>query len=334
MSKAKESTPTPEGSHCQEVAPESSQVWAAARRMETIDRAAQKGSVTRGEMQDILAASTTYRDHVGEYAARDDFRALAELFQKPVSLDCTNDRVECRPRQAFADLGYGKREPGQVAIAEGIVQKHLKRQGGVFYLSTGTTVFEVAVALFDAVEKGAWSDVTVVTDNLAVVDLFCRRTAPKDTLLRNIAFTIIGGTADVKKGDVALGDTDTFAQLRQYAYSTAIVSATKVDAETGTIWSTRQPGTKQRFFKGIAGQGTWVGKLVIPVTHEKFEGDRGGLLIYDPENDKSGTERKHIIVTDSLGDMVKQRLDKWYSVEVAGDSVKASTHSSPSTPAA
>lgn len=281
-----------------------------ARRFHIVAHAVKNRSAAVAE---LLADNNFRRRFKGsEQSVKDDFQYLATtLLPNPVVLKATPDVVECRPRQAFADLHYGAGEKGKRAIARLIVDEYLNNPKEVAYLSTGTTVYEAAVALLGAVEKGDKSNIDrIVTDNLAVVDLFCSR-ARESERIRKIKFTIIGGTADFDQGDVAL-EEDTFTQLEGWEFSTAVVSATKINEDTGTICSSRQPGTKIRFFRTAV-----VGQFIIPVTSEKISPKAGGKLVYDPNPRKSETTRKHVVVTDRLDAKVKEKLEQWYAVRVA-----------------
>jgi DeoR/GlpR family transcriptional regulator of sugar metabolism len=218
-----------------------------------------------------------------------------------------------QPVDLFVDQGYGAATDAKKAIADLIVEEFLGRKNEVVYLSTGTTVYEVSRSLVDAIDQGKKDIRIILTDNLAIVDLFCRR-ARSSARLQKVELVILGGTAKFGDGDIALETT--FAQLTQWEYSTAIVSATKVNPWTGMICSFRQPETKKKFFTGVV-----VGQLIIPVESSKIEntdeGGGGGYIVHNPSTAALRNNKKFSVVTERLDSEIVGQLANWYDVRVA-----------------
>lgn len=295
---------------------EGRQVLADARRFTILERALKSGKATVDELLGEENFKNRFKASCSRRSLEGDFQELSKLFGKSVELTASGEEVRILSANAFAHLGYGLKEPRKCAIARLIVDKFLTKKNKVAYLSTGTSVFEVATVLLEKVEEGNCELTDIVTDNLAIVDLFCNR-ARHSPHVRNITLTILGGEADFGQGDVSLGDT---SQLQEWEFSTAVVSATKINPTTGKISSSRQPRTKRKFFEtGVVGQ------LIIPVTSDKISSKAGGKVIFDPRSGNEQEDKKKvIIVTESMDEDVKARLQPWYDVHVA-DAEKAKT---------
>jgi hypothetical protein len=288
---------------------------AAARRFDLL---VELKSRTRLTLQDVAKIQRLQRRFPEFKTTYDeDFKAIISMFSTATVIPANDGVLEFRGIEAFG--AYGPKHPAKHAIAKLIIDQFLNNNNDeVIYLSTGTTVYHVANALVAAIESKTITSVRrILTDNLAIVDLFCQR-ATRNHRLKDVVLTIIGGDADFEKGDVALGKT--FAQLSQWEFSTAIVSATKINPLTGTICSFRQPETKVRFFKDVA-----VGQLIIPVLSNKISRKAGGRIIFrpqsinDPRSDQVGKPPTPIIVTEKLEEPIIKMLRRWYDVSTPDD---------------
>jgi DeoR/GlpR family transcriptional regulator of sugar metabolism len=243
----------------------------------------------------------------------DDLPQLLSLLGGRTLVQKDRNTFSVQPVDLFVDQGYGAGTDAKKAIADLIVEDFFGRKNEVVYLSTGTTVYEVSRSLVDAIENGKKDIRIILTDNLAIVDLFCRR-ARSSARLQKVELVILGGTAKFGDGDIALETT--FAQLTQWEYSTAIVSATKVNPWTGMICSFRQPETKKKFFTDVV-----VGQLIIPVESSKIEskdeGGGGGYIVHDPSTAALRNNKKFSVVTERLDAEIAEQLGKWYDVRVA-----------------
>jgi hypothetical protein len=223
-----------------------------------------------------------------------------------------------RSRSSFAELGYGEDAEDKQRIAKYIVENYIQNPHEVVYLSTGTTVFEVGVALITAVAEGKKDNIRVIlTDNEAIREFFVRR-ASTNTNLRAVNFPILQGTIDYSHADFKL---ENFDQLAQWEFSTAVVSATRVNPWSGRISSYRQPKTKQSFFSGVT-----VDKVLIPVLPEKITRSGGGLVVYDPDEHEHADDREYCIITTALPEHVIKSLEaKRYKVRRCSPISEAST---------
>ncbi len=254
---------------------------------------------------------------------RKDFEEIAEMLAGPVSVEhkkrsgellawrhdrlfgglrrgrnlepASKDEVEAQRRDAEAKLYIGKY----------VVSRLLADPDEIVYLSTGTTLFQVAKALVDS----DMSNIRVVlTDNLAILNLFFQKSLAKEWP-PNFALQLLRGVADFIRGDIAPMD---FKQLAQWDYSTAVVSATAINSSNGRIYSFRQPDTKRAIFDRMS-----VRRFVIPVKPEKFEA-RGGEVVHDPEQ-RTQAGREYHIVTTCIPREHKEALSRYYKVHEVGN---------------
>jgi DeoR/GlpR family transcriptional regulator of sugar metabolism len=206
-------------------------------------------------------------------------------------------RVVAPRHSAFEHLGYAVAfDPGSPTeeknrIAKYIVDRLLVAQD-IIYLATGTTVFQIGVELLKS-EAGKVN--TVLTHNLAIVDLwhgqgrlFPRRQNPIDLI-------ILAGKADFDQGDI-VSDED-LSLLNEWQCTKTIMSCTALDAATGQFFSFRQPNLKKTVLRNMRG-----GKLIIPVTTDKIGSEAGGQRIPLPDVEK-------IVVTTALRDEDRAALE-------------------------
>jgi len=202
----------------------------------------------------------------------------------------------------YEHLGYegngavGSATDEKNRIARFIVDKLLVEQD-VLYLSTGTTVFHVALELLKFPVKKA---MTVLSHNLAVVDLFRHqgRWFPLPGNRRPIDLVILGGKADFGAGDIEPDEEDV-SQLERWKCTKAIMSATAINPLTGEVFSYRLPKLKRTVLRNAR-----VSTLIIPVTHDKVSAHTGGQKIPLP-----GEGMRKIIVTTGLPDDDRRALE-------------------------
>jgi DeoR/GlpR family transcriptional regulator of sugar metabolism len=206
-------------------------------------------------------------------------------------------RVIAPRHSAFEHLGYAVAfEPGSPTeeknrIAKYIVDQLLVAQD-IVYLATGTTVFQIGVELL---RSEASKVNTVLTHNLAIVDLwrgqgrlFPRRQNPIDLI-------ILAGKADFEQGDI-VSDED-LSVLSEWQCTKTFMSCTALNAATGQVFSFRQPNLKKTVLRNMRG-----GKLIIPVTTDKIGSEAGGQRIPLPDVEK-------IVVTTALPNKQRAALE-------------------------
>lgn len=155
----------------------------------------------------------------------------------------------------------------------------------VVYLGAGTTVFQVAVELLKCSERRAEK---VVTDNLAVVELFRNR----ERLIRGSSdppeLVVLGGVAKFDKAHISLDDN--LLQLQGIRVTKTIMSCTSFVPRTGVITS-----NTLALQKGMVLQGMTDGALIIPA--EGGKKDQGGNKLTLPD---AGVTR-HIVTSGLFG---------------------------------
>lgn len=202
------------------------------------------------------------------------------------------------PRQlAYEDLGYeidSESTREKKAIAQYIVDRLLVETDMV-YLSTGTSVYQVAVAILDCPTNKAS---TILTQNLAIVDLWRHQGGLLPRRQKPIRFRILGGWANFDEAHI---DPDTSAlRLGGWKCTKTIMSCTALDPTTGEIRSDRQPELKREVLRSAH-----VGELIIPVTRAKIDEKAGGELIPLP-----GAKTRNILVTSKLTDDERDSLKR------------------------
>ncbi|UCE60243.1 MAG: hypothetical protein JSU63_00550 [Phycisphaerales bacterium] len=267
--------------------------------------------------------------HTSRTTLEEDFRQIEKMLGKGATVIRENAtlRTSKVAGSAFAKLGYRsvRQEPrgtdadeadidDKRRIGEYIVTNLLRKdRDEVIYLSTGTTVYQVALALVQCAATDTPSVSVMLTDNLPIAELLCQW-AHLNHSLSHMAFHILGGKADFKRGDI-VQETD-LSQLDPWILSAAVISATGMNPETGQIYSFRQPGMKERVLRDMK-----MAQVIVPVVPRKF-GITGGRLIYDPEKkgEKEQVGRVYHVVTTSLEKEKKDALKKHnYKVHTVDD---------------
>lgn len=307
------------------------------RRYWILQRILGLGEVTiEGLRQDPSFRSfrRTFR-HVAESTLQDDFREIEKILAHAVSVR-RNGSTLCAVKNhasAFWKKGYFTddvpTDPVKVQdleakrrIAEFVVSKLLVSKRDVLYLSTGTTVFQVAVAL---VHSGMGGIGVVLTDNLGIVEFFAHRVDADPGRLSNVDVQIMGGKVDFASADIVSDAHE--VQLSPWRCSTAVIGATGINPTNGQVHSFHQPLVK----KWILDE-AMVGQVIFPVAPYKI-GVAGGRLIYDPNKTDAGDkrplqdERKFHIVTTNIDDLFKKKLESHgYVVHLADEAKNEGTH--------
>jgi hypothetical protein len=297
---------------------------AASRKFYILKRLAKSehATITIDELQKDRNFTRRFK-HVAKSTLEADFAEINKLIGGRSVLRTRSDlRLVARTDLLAADLGELAASGGQVSADSlnknrigRFTARRLAATGGrseVLYLSTGSTVREVAESLFNEhVDKISF----VLTDNFAIACLWWQH-ARRDGLARLPQLYILGGTLDFLRADVMQPRGK--GQLDHWKCSTAVVSATGVNPRTGEIYSFRQEETKREFFKDASVQ-----RVIIPVTSDKFE-VLGGKMIFDPNDknvkpDTGDYERKYEIVTTKIEPSICEQLKKYYEVHVVPD---------------
>jgi len=267
--------------------------------------------------------------HTSRTTLEEDFRQIERMLGKGTTVIRENATLRSIKvaDSGFARLGYRsvgcdgletKTEEAGIdderRIGEYIVRRLLRGdRAEVVYLSTGTAVYQVALALVQSDATDTPSVSVILTDNLPIVELLCQW-AHRNHKLSDMAFHILGGKADFNTGDI-VQETD-LGQLDQWKCSAAVIAVTGVNPVTGQMYSFRQPGMKEKVLRDMK-----MAQVIIPVVPRQF-GITGGRLIYDPERRDTGQEgRVYHVVTTSIDERVKQDLAKHdYKVHTVDDS--------------
>ena len=219
-------------------------------------------------------------------------------------------RVAAPSHFAFEQAGYvcdckpGSSTDAKNRIAKYIVDSFLAEHD-ILYAGTGTTVFAVGLGLLQAKAKKVE---TVLTHNLAIVDLwrqqgrlFPRRSNP-------IGLVILGGRADYDGGDIVSEEED-HSVLGEWQLTKTLMSCTALDIDSGEIFSHRQPKLKKAVLRHAR-----LGKLIIPITRDKIISrasrntgrEAGGPLIPLPPK----ADVVQVIVTTELSNEERTGLER------------------------
>ncbi len=198
----------------------------------------------------------------------------------------------------FAYEGHGytvqldpNEKPSEKTRIARYIVEHILGCNEVLYLSTGTTVFQVAVELFNTGAK----DVNVIlTHNLPVIDYWQRKLSLGEQAPELVDFVILGGSVKFHRGEID-ARADVSEQLKGWNCTKTIMSCTAIKPETGEVDTVYLPDMKASVLQ--SGRG---GTLVMPVTSKKLEEEEeeaGGKPILTPKTDNL---KRKIIVTSRI----------------------------------
>jgi hypothetical protein len=277
-----------------------------------------EGRITIGALQADRRFRRAFK-HRGNTTLEEDLRELAKLLGAGRSVRVVREGVStlCWLRageSSFARKGYCAVDVASEKlrleteekrrIGEFIAGRLLDAAMEVLYLSTGTTVYQVALALLN----GKRDNVSVVvTDNMAVVELFCQR-ALSDERLKQLQLHVLGGRVLFDHADIAReSEVEHFGRWK---CSKAVISVTGINADTGQLYSIREPERKEMLLRD-----TDIRQVIIPVLPNKMQ-QGGGRLIHDPREEAQGGHdwkqegRVYKIVTTRLDAGVRTRLER------------------------
>jgi DeoR/GlpR family transcriptional regulator of sugar metabolism len=166
----------------------------------------------------------------------------------------------------------------------------------VIYLSTGTTVFQVALALVRSEMRGVSY---IETDNAAVFELLCHESVDA-AWTRHVGIRVLGGGVDLDHGDI-LGHVLHESPVDQFGKprcSIAIIGVKAINRDTGELYSFRQSAAKAWVLNDLKQC-----EAIVPVTPDKIGSARGDP-IYQPNLQGYGQRGKaperrpiHIVTT-------------------------------------
>jgi hypothetical protein len=303
------------------------------RIIKTLISNQERRQITIGELERDRKFTRAFR-HRGGTTLEEDFRRIEDLLGKGQPFRVIRDgastlRWVAAGESAFADLGYcsvGSAPPklaGETAdkqrIGELVVRELLNADVEVLYLSTGTTVYQVALALLNSERENVSM---ILTDNAAVVELCCQRSTTDKRLRDNkLLVHLIGGRLFFNPPDIE-SESD-LKEFKRWKCSKAVISVTGINPETGQLYSFRLPNAKEQMLLDLD-----VREVIIPLLPNKI-GQAGGRLIHDPRDHRQ-EGRVYRIVTTKLDAGVKVQLEKHrYEVREADPPRRGSAPAAP-----
>jgi hypothetical protein len=283
------------------------------RIIKTLFENHESGRITIRELERNRKFTRAFRRR-GATTLEEDFRRIEALLGNGQPFRVTRDgaamlRWVPAGESAFAELGYcsAASAPPKLAaetedkrrIGELVVSELLNADVEVLYLSTGTTVYQVALALLNSERENVSM---ILTDNAAIVELCCQRSMTDRRLRENkLLLHLIGGRLSFNPPDIE--SESEFKEFKRWKCSKAVISVTGINPETGQLYSFRLPKTKEEVLLDLD-----VREVIIPLLPNKI-GQAGGRLIHDPRN-QNHENRIYRIVTTKLAPGVKAQLEK------------------------